>query len=547
MEIRELNENWKMRSLEDTDWQEAVVPGTVYTDLLRNGNMENPYWKDNEDSICALMEADYEYECTFAGEDTEGFSSIFLRFEGLDTVADVYLNGELLGQPINMHRVWEYEVQSLLNAGENTLRVVFHSPLKYIAEAHKKYGNIGNEDTYEGFMHLRKAHYMFGWDWGAHLPDAGIFRPVKLCKVRHGRMDSVYIRQTHEEGKCTLDFDAEYIMEDRGEYGVKVTVTSPDGKESEVMLSEEGKGSLVIENPQLWWVNGLGGQPLYQVNAVLFYEGEAVDTWKRRIGLRTMTMQRQKDQWGESFAHEINGKAFFAMGADYIPEEHLLGRRNEEKTRQLLEDCKLANYNVIRVWGGGFYPDDWFFDICDELGLAVWQDFMFACSVYELTPEFEANIRQEFIDNIKRLRHHASLGLWCGNNEMEMFVDERCWVTKFSEVRDYLFMYERIIPETLREYDPQTYYWPASPSSGGSFDNPNDPDRGDVHYWKVWHGNRPFSEYRKFFFRYASEFGFRQFQARKPLKPLQMTRQTGICSPILWRNTRETMGQTARL
>ena len=229
-------------------------------------------------------------------------------------------------------------------------------------------------------------------------------------------------------------------------------------------------------------------------------------------------MQRKKDQYGESFAHEVNGKAFFAMGADYIPEEHLLGRRSEEKTRKLLEDCKLANFNVIRVWGGGFYPDDWFFDICDELGLVVWQDFMFACSVYELTPEFEANIRKEFADNIKRLRHHASLGLWCGNNEMEMFVDERCWVTKASEVRDYLFMYERIIPEVLREYDPETFYWPASPSSGGSFDNPNDPDRGDVHYWKVWHGNRPFSEYRKHFFRYASEFGFQALPSQKTIE-----------------------------
>ena len=248
------------------------------------------------------------------------------------------------------------------------------------------------------------------------------------------------------------------------------------------------------------------------------YEGNVEDTWKKRIGLRTMTMQRQKDQYGESFAHEVNGKAFFAMGADYIPEEHLLGRRSEEKTRKLLEDCKLANFNVIRVWGGGFYPDDWFFDICDELGLVVWQDFMFACSVYELTPEFEANIRKEFADNIKRLRHHASLGLWCGNNEMEMFVDERCWVTKASEVRDYLFMYERIIPEVLGEYDPETFYWPASPSSGGSFDNPNDPDRGDVHYWKVWHGNRPFSEYRKHFFRYASEFGFQALPSKKTIE-----------------------------
>lgn len=518
MKARELNQNWTMRCVEDLQWQEAIVPGTVYTDLLRNGNMENPYWKDNEDAICSLMEKDYEYQCTFQGEETSELSSVFLRFEGLDTVADIYLNNVHLGNAESMHRIWEYSVKDILLSGENTLKVVFHSPLKFIAEAYKKYGNIGNDDTYEGFMHLRKAHYMFGWDWGAHLPDAGIFRPVFLCSVSHGRIDSVYIRQQHEENKCTLKFKGDCIRETPGEYQWRVLVTAPDGQKYETALSAEGEGQLVIEDPELWWPNGLGDQPLYQVEAQLLYEGNVEDTWKKRIGLRTMTMQRKKDQYGESFAHEVHGKAFFAMGADYIPEEHLLGRRCEEKTRRLLEDCRLANFNVIRVWGGGFYPDDWFFDICDELGLVVWQDFMFACSVYELTPEFEANIRKEFADNIKRLRHHASLGLWCGNNEMEMFVDERCWVTKASEVRDYLFMYERIIPEVLGEYDPETFYWPASPSSGGSFDNPNDPDRGDVHYWKVWHGNRPFSEYRKHFFRYASEFGFQALPSQKTIE-----------------------------
>lgn len=518
MRARELNQNWTMRCVEDSQWQEARVPGTVYTDLLRNGNMEDPYWKDNEDAICSLMEKDYEYQCTFQGEETEDLSNAFLRFEGLDTVADIYLNNVHVGNAESMHRTWEYPVKEVLSPGENTLKVVFHSPLKFIAQAYKKYGNIGNDDTYEGFMHLRKAHYMFGWDWGAHLPDAGIFRPVFLCSVSHGRIDSVYIRQCHEENKCTLKFEGDCIRETPGEYQWRVLVTAPDGQKYETALSAEGEGQLVIEDPELWWPNGLGDQPLYQVEAQLLYEGNVEDTWKKRIGLRTMTMQRKKDQYGESFAHEVNGKAFFAMGADYIPEEHLLGRRSEEKTRKLLEDCKLANFNVIRVWGGGFYPDDWFFDICDELGLVVWQDFMFACSVYELTPEFEANIRKEFADNIKRLRHHASLGLWCGNNEMEMFVDERCWVTKASEVRDYLFMYERIIPEVLREYDPETFYWPASPSSGGSFDNPNDPDRGDVHYWKVWHGNRPFSEYRKHFFRYTSEFGFQALPSQKTIE-----------------------------
>ena len=516
---KELSTQWRMRRATEEEWYHAEIPGTVYTDLLRNGGMQDPFWKDNEDAACALMNEDYEYECRFAPEG-ELLSSRkkILQFEGLDTLAAVYLNGSLLGETCNMHRTWEYEITDLLREKENILRVVFHSPLKFIARAYKKYGNIGNEDTYEGFMHLRKAHYMFGWDWGAHLPDAGIFRKVYILGIQEGRIDGVYIRQKHEEGKVTLYFEAEASQGEILERRWTAAVSSPQGERYSTELGNDGRGELIIENPRLWWPNGLGEQPLYEAEVVLESGGEICDVWKKKIGLRTMTVRREKDQWGESFAHEVNGVCFFAMGADYIPEDHLLGRRSKERTRKLLEDCRLANFNTIRVWGGGFYPDDWFFDLCDELGLVVWQDFMFACSVYELTEEFEANIRQEFIDNIKRIRHHACLGLWCGNNEMEMFVEERCWVTKYSEVRDYLFMYERILPEILKKYDPETFYWPASPSSGGSFDHPNDPDRGDVHYWKVWHGNRPFAEYRKHFFRYLSEFGFQAFPAKKTIQ-----------------------------
>lgn len=522
-----LHTNWKMKCVEEISWQTAIVPGTVYTDLLRNGAMVDPYFKDNEDAVCKRMEKDYEYETTFTIEEQViDCDRILLRFDGLDTVADIFFNGVLIGHAENMHRVWEYDVTEVIKRKEeNTLRILFHSPLVYIANAYKKYGNIGNDDTYEGFMHLRKAHYMFGWDWGAHLPDAGIFRPVSLLGIKKARWDNIAIHQFHEKNQVSLEMEA-WINDFRSScwrrevpieetlFSYKVTIKDPDGME--LITSDTSK--MMIENPRLWQPNGIGEQPLYTIQVKLFDKEECLDCWEKRIGLRTMTMKIEKDEWGESFAHEVNGNTIFAMGADYIPEDHLLGRVNKEKTRKLLERCKWANFNVIRVWGGGYYPDDWFFDLCDELGLIVWQDFMFACSVYELTEQFEEQITKEFIDNIKRIRHHASLGLWCGNNEMEMFVDERCWVTKPSEVRDYLFMYERIIPKVLKKYDRDTFYWPASPSSGGSFDNPNDPNRGDVHYWKVWHGGRPFSEYRKFFFRYASEFGFQALPSKKTIE-----------------------------
>ncbi len=495
--------------------QPAAVPGTVYTDLLRNGNMEDPFWKDNEIRALPLMEDDYEYELCFDAE--EGLlaqDQIFLHFDGLDTIADIYLNQKHVGKAFNMHRIWEYEVTHVIKEKGNILQVVLHSPLKFIKEEFAKCRTMGSEDAMDGFVHIRKAHCMFGWDWGAHLPDAGIYRNVSLAGIKGARLDSVYIRQEHFEEKVILQLQVEKESELDTSYTVEIT--APDGTiESYVDSPKE----ICIENPMLWWPNGYGGQPLYTVKVTLYADGEMADVWEKRIGLRTLTMKVGKDEWGECFAHEVNGVAVFAMGADYIPEDHLIGRITPETTRKLLEQCVAANYNAVRVWGGGYYPEDWFYDICDELGLIVWQDFMFACAVYELTPEFKANIRQEFIDNVKRLRHHASLGLWCGNNEMEMFVEEgHHWVTKKTEVRDYIIMYEQLIPEVLQEYDPQTFYWPASPSSGGSFDEPNSPDRGDVHYWKVWHGNRPFSEYRKYFFRYASEFGFQSFPSKRTIE-----------------------------
>ena len=517
-----LNHKWQMKEIHEEQWLEATVPGTVYTELLKHGKMEDPFWKDNEDQALALMEKDYIYQTSFvADEEVLGSERAVLRFDGIDTIGEVILNGELLGYPNNMHRTWEFEVKDILNREENILQVILRSPVKYIREAFEKSPTYGSEDCMRGFVHIRKAHCMFGWDWGAHLPDAGLFREVTLLGFDQIRLDSVYIRQNHSENQVDLTFELEFEVDERLDTDAidihyQVTVTAPDGK---VYCDDQSPETMQIDNPQLWWPNGYGEQHLYQVLVEVFVGDVLQDSWKRRIGLRTMGMERKKDEWGESFAHQVNGVNIFAMGADYIPEDHLLGRVNVDTTYKLLSQCKVANFNCIRVWGGGYYPSDWFFDICDELGLVVWQDFMFACAAYDVTPEFKENIRQEFIDNIKRIRHHASLGLWCGNNEMEWFFEmKHHWITKHSEVRDYFVVYESLIPEVLAEYDPETFYWPASPSSGGNMDNPNDPNRGNVHYWEVWHGNKPFTEYRKFFFRYIAEFGFQSFPSVETIK-----------------------------
>ena len=524
----EIHSGWQMRQAGWEEFLPASVPGSVYHDLMQNGKMDDPFWRDNFPKALKRMDHDYEYKTEFAADKALLKSdAVLLRFEGIDTVADVFLNGEKLGHTENMHRTFEFEVKDLLKEEGNELRVLLHSPTRFIKEEYKHNVADGSEEAMVGFANLRKTHCMFGWDWGPRLPDAGLWRPVKLLGIEKARVDSVYVTQKHEDGKVTLHFDVDADVYDREALmGYTVLITDPDGKET---LCKGSPEEIVIERPQLWWPNGFGAQPLYTVEVRLYAGGKQVDAWKKRIGLRTLTMHIEKDAYGESFAHEVNGVQVFAMGADYIPEDSIFPRINEARTRELLRQCKEAHFNTIRVWGGGYYPDDWFYDACDEMGLMVWQDFLFACAVYNLTDEFEDNIRAEFADNIKRLRHHASLALWCGNNEMEMFVERGLWVKTPIQKSDYVKMYEYILPKVLKELDPQTFYWPASPSSGGGFDDPNGFDRGDVHYWDVWHGNVPFTDYRRYYFRYLSEFGFQSFPSVETVKTFALPED---CNPF---------------
>lgn len=531
-----LNGPWQMQIAGDAAFYSAQVPGSVYADLLRNGAMEDPFYRDNEMKALSLMEHDFIYSRAFpVSSALLAMERVLLQCEGLDTLAEVRVNGIFIGRANNMHRIWEFDVKDALYEGDNAIEITFSSPTRYIREAYAQCKADGSSHAMQGFPHLRKAHCMFGWDWGPRLPDAGIWRDILLVGYSCARIDSVLITQHHQNGRVELELDTEIeLTSPQGEVTLNTYVTCPDGS----IIAGGDAEHILIERPELWWPHGYGKQPLYTVTVELYQGNTLLDTWQRRIGLRTMTMHREPDQWGESFAHEVNGVQIFAMGADYIPEDNILSRVTPARTRRLLEDCVAVNMNAIRVWGGGYYPDDFFYDICDELGLIVWQDMMFACAVYELTPDFAQNIRQELIDNIKRLRHHASLGLWCGNNEMEMFVDQCTWVSTHKQKADYIRMYEYLFPEVLQEYDPNTFYWPASPSSGGGFDAPNDPNRGDVHYWEVWHGNKPFTDYRNYFFRYASEFGFQSFPSMKTIQAFTLPGERNIFSYIMEKHQR---------
>ena len=510
----------------------ATVPGSVYHDLMENNLMDDPFYRDNEMKALAIMDNAFHYSRSFTvEEDLLQNDAVLLQCQGLDTLATVYINGKILGQADNMHRTWEFDVKDRLCVGENTIEVRFASPTKALKE---KPPIRDFNCAMEGNPYIRKAHCMYGWDWGPYLPDAGIWRDIAVIGIRTARIRDVYVKQRHEDGCVTLDIQTNLTAYTQKKTAVQVAVTAPDG----TVLTGCGEHcQIVIENPQLWWPVGFGEQPLYGVCVTLSDDMGALDSWNKRIGLRTMTVTQKKDEWGESFSHCVNGVDVFAMGADYIPEDNIFPRINEQRTRQLLEDAVAANMNSIRVWGGGYYPDDYFFDICDELGLLVWQDLMFACACYELDDHFEESIVAEFVDNVRRLRHHASLALWCGNNEMEDQISRLTRVTERNKA-DYIKIFEYIVPKVLKAEDPETFYWPSSPSSGGSYDAPQDPNRGDVHYWKVWHGLLPFTDYRNHFFRYASEFGFQSFPCMETIESFTAPEDRNVFSYVMEKHQR---------
>ena len=528
MKTKSLNGEWIMEQ-QNGERTKGQIPGSVYSFLLDAGKMENPHVGENELSALALMEEDYSFETTFdTGEEILAQEHQAIVFDGIDTLAEVSLNGTVLGRADNFFRRWEWDVTGLLQESGNVLRVDLDSPLRYIREKDAEQHFGGSRHAMKGFPQIRKPHCMFGWDWGPRLPDAGIWKDVTLIGFGKARLEDVSIEQDHSDGvSVTVTAKAS-----GGE--LEISLTTPEGE----VFSLENGTPYKVKNPQLWWPNGLGDQPLYTVTVQLKENGELLEESKKRIGLRTLTIHRERDEWGESFAHEVNGIRFFGMGANYIPEDNVVSRITPERTRRLLEDSKACHFNVIRVWGGGWYPNDFFYDLCDELGLVVWQDMMYACANYNLTDEFEESITAETVENVRRIRHHACLGLWCGNNEMEWLANDKKYDGNDVTKAYYIRMFEQIIPKILKKEDPHTYYWPSSPSSGGSFDEPNSPYRGDVHNWEVWHSGVPFSEYRKYCFRYLSEFGFQSFPCLQTVAGFAKKKDWNVFSRVMERHQR---------
>ena len=549
MLIREtFTDGWKLKETEGEKVYDVSIPASVLSVLLENGDIEDPFYRDNEKKCMALFEKDYEFTRTFAASgDITREDEVDLVFYGIDTLADIYLNGKRLSYTSSMHRVYRFPIKDKLISGANEIRVVLHSPLnyikEYIPEKNKEIKYIPS-GCMAGNQYIRKAHSSFGWDWGPKLPDMGLFRKVELEAYSKVAIKEVFFDQEHEDGRVTLSIDPILKITDSVPVEICVTLNGKEAASNVIRMPEEGAKETVrgrnqcvvkIDKPKLWWPGGQGEPYLYDVNIKIKKSDTVYDERDYKIGLRTMSVSRKKDEWGEEFAFVVNGRKIFAMGANYIPEDCIYPRITRERIEEIVKSAAKANFNTLRVWGGGYYPSDDFYDLCDMYGIIVWQDLMFACNVYDLNHEFQENITEEVHDNVKRLRHHACLGLWCGNNEIESawngwpgFKDETPYLKA-----DYIKMFEHVLPEALREVDEDTFYWPSSPSSGGCFDNPDDENRGDCHYWNVWHGFKPFSDYNKHFFRFLSEFGFQSLPCKKTTDTFALPQDQNIFSDIM--------------
>jgi beta-mannosidase len=531
MQIKPLTGKWKFQQVGTKKWLPASVPGSVHTDLLAIDRIPDPFGADNEKRVQWVAESDWVYRTSFAcTRELLSEEKVFLVCDGLDTLATVVLNGYVLGRTDNMFRRYQWEVKSLLvTKGANELTITFFSPVKYAAEKQALRTLAGVSQAIPGGSHLRKAPCQFGWDWGPQLPPIGIWKDIRLEGYSGARLVEVHLLQDHTGGQVAVEVRGVIQRWTETPLNAVVRITAPDGetveKEGVITGRDDAIVKVLIRRPELWWPNGYGGQPLYQVEVFLMRrdgsELAPLDKHLYQVGLRKIELRQQEDQWGRSFVFVVNDIPIFVKGSNWIPADSFPTRITDESLEALIRSAAETHQNMLRVWGGGFYEEERFYDLCDRYGILVWQEFIFSCSVYPLDePDYLENVRVEVVENIRRLRHRASLALWCGNNEMEWgWVD---WNWKTPELQDLKAAYDRffhhILPDWCKAEDPDHSYWPSSPSSDTPFENPNGQKQGDSHYWDVWHGRKPFTSYRDQYPRFMSEFGF---QALPPLATIR--------------------------
>jgi beta-mannosidase len=494
-----LNGEWQAARTGSEDWIAAKVPGCIHTDLLAAGKIPDPFYRDNEKDIQWIGKTDWLYRRSFQIDaEMLQYEQVLLRCEGLDTLATISLNGREVGRTDNMFRVWEFNVKPLLKPGENRIEILFGSPVLFVeALEAKRKENKG----VTGRAWLRKQPCQFGWDWAPTLVTSGIWRGISLEAIDLARLDDVLILQDHSM-KDRVSLNVAVNAKVLGQTPLNARVTVTQDKRSVVaakfkLAGGQGAGDLVVRKPKLWWPAGLGGQPLYLVRVDLLDDQDHVlDSTSRRIGLRTLAIMEPHDDKPLRFA--ANGVEFFAKGANWIPADSFSNRVSAERLRQYVADAAAVNMNMLRFWGGGYYEEDALFDACDEMGICVWVDFKFACASYPaFDPAFVENVRGEARDNLKRLRHHPSIAVWCGNNEISLLVKDD-W-SEFSMGRDgYDRLFKQALGDEVKAMSPQAGYVSGSP------------DCGDVHYWEVWWGARTFEAYRELS-GFMSEFGYQSY------------------------------------
>ena len=541
--VKNLHEGWKFRQARLTNWYPATVPGVVHTDLLQNKIIEDPFFRLNERGLQWIDKEDWVYETCFTlAADMMRKENMELVFEGLDTYADVYLNDECILKADNMFRRWSIPVRQYIREENNILKVYFHSPVKidvpkwdalpYQYPASNDQSENGGLFNKKISIFARKAGYHYGWDWGPRLVTSGIWRPVYIRAWSDLRINDVFIEQKEVgAGRAVIAGHVE-LDADKDMNGVLVTITDEvTGRVLGEWQADLKRGTnrvtvdFVLHKPKLWWSNGLGEPFLYRFRTDIIAGGELLDSKTERVGIRSLKVVHQPDKDGHTFYIELNGRPVFAKGANYIPSDNFLPRVTPENYKRTILDAAGVNMNMLRVWGGGIYENDVFYDLCDEYGIMIWQDFMFACSMYPAEGALLDNIHQEAVDNVKRLRNHACIALWCGNNECQDAWLGWGWKREIErqnkEYADkiwaqYRQQYHVTLPGVVREYAPGTFYWPSSPFAfEGEMSGTTD---GDRHYWSVWHGKAPISDYDSEKSRFFSEYGFQSFPEFESVK-----------------------------
>ena len=558
MTTLDLGGTWEVRQQGETTAIPATVPGCIHTDLLAAGKIDDPYYRDNEARQMWIGETAWVYSRAFTVD--AGMlqrENVILHCDGLDTLATITINGAVIGQTDNQFRVWEFDVKPYLRAGNNTITVCFDSTLPLIqAEQQKRYLNLTGVGHHrvDGSNRIRKSQCNYGWDWGPICVTAGIWRPIEIRAFETGRIADVLITQDHSQrGQVALNVTVNVEQIAAAALTAKVAVWNQGAliaQADAAVTNGAAHATLTMTQPQLWWPNGMGAQPLYEVSVDLQNGATRLEATTKRIGLRTLTLDRHADQWGESFQFVVNGQPFFAKGANWIPADTFVTRITRDWYDGLLKSAVAANMNMLRVWGGGIYEAEMFYELCDAYGICIWQDLMFACSAY---PAFDdaylANVRQEIADNVKQLRHHPAIAFWCGNNELEhihqMFLSDTPEHGKMTW-DEYKLMFDQVIPDVVHQHDPERTYWPSSGHSPlGDRKDPNNPACGDAHLWEVWHGRLPFEWYRTCQHRFISEFGFQAFPEPAVVNSYTLPDERNVTSYMMEWHQRSQIGNDA--